>query len=488
MKKFGYVVLALLITSVGSTQGTLGPPEEGYPDNVQVLLAETWLFPIDIDNGEYWEPDTEIFGVDGTIAIIAGAWPDGVYSDAMNAKVAFIDMEGNITEHWAWITDAGDPYSWASINDCRTDGNPPVITVDTRKNGTKRFMVGQEATPFFYDEFNSDGRWKGKFAYDKQTACVQIQELKPDGTTSKVTNVFDPIYMKGGIAGAQAGAQIRFGGEVRCLSNGNFVVVPEDRVKGVVPDGNAAVAGIFTQDGTPVKTAFNAKIEGGAAEIWSNVAAFNDGWVVRLQGVMNVWNNDGTPRYTLDQSTFSTVTDRGRGDEQRIKGNLAHTTVYLAATNVDGYLSMSRVDLGKSSTDIAVGAKEVILNNDDYFVPRMFGYADCAVDEYNNSVIVAHESFSTQNPQVVCVIFDSDLNPVTPFFYVFQSHDWWNGSFTGYVTKEANVSMDNHRIAIAADGIIADPAGGLTPKEQTFVTVFKNPLEQEVPVRDWTVY
>jgi len=37
-------------------------------------------------------------------------------------------------------------------------------------------------------------------------------------------------------------------------------------------------------------------------------------------------------------------------------------------------------------------------------------------------------------------------------------------------------------------GIIADPAGGLTPKEQTFVTVFKNPLEQEVPVRDWTVY
>jgi hypothetical protein len=182
------------------------------------------------------------------------------------------------------------------------------------------------------------------------------------------------------------------------------------------------------------------------------------------------------------------VTDRGRGDEQRIKGNLAHTTVYLAATNVDGYLSMSRVDLGKSSTDIAVGAKEVILNNDDYFVPRMFGYADCAVDEYNNSVIVAHESFSTQNPQVVCVIFDSDLNPVTPFFYVFQSHDWWNGSFTGYVTKEANVSMDNHRIAIAADGIFADPAGGLTPKEQTFVTVFKNPLEQEVPVRDWTVY
>ncbi len=491
MKRFGYVGLALLITSVGFAQGTLGPPVENHAAaGVDVLLADTWLFPIDIDNGSYWEPDTEIFGVDGTIAIIAGTWPDGVYSSAMTAKVAFIDMEGNVNERWAWIADNGTPYSAWTINDSRTDGNPPVITVDTRKNGTKRFMVGQESTPWMYDEFTSaPNRWAGTFAYDNQTACVQIQNLNADGTTSKVTNVFDPIYMAGGIAGAQAGSQIRFGGEVRSLSNGNFLVIPEDRAKGVVTDGNGAVAGIFTQDGANVKVAFNAKIEGGASDIWSNVASFNGGWVARLQGKMNVWNNDGTPRYVLDQTTFSSITDAGRGDGLRIKGNVAHTTVYFGGVNPDGYVSMSRVDLGQSSEGTAVGAKEFLINNDEFWDVSVMDRADVAVDEYNNSIIVWDEKFSSENPQVVGVIFDSDLNPVTPVFYAFQQHDWWGGGgFSGFTNYEVNTSMDNHRIVVAANGVFANPAGGMTPKEQTFCIVYKNPQEQEVPVREWTVY
>lgn len=491
MKKFAYVSLALLIASTGFAQeGLLGPPVENHEAaGVEVLVGDTWLFPSAVDNGDYWEPFTDIFGVDGTIAIIAGAWPEGIDSQAMNAQVAFIDMEGNVIERWAWIQDDGQPYKDYNFNEVRTTGNPPRIAVDRRKNGTKRYIVGQEGTPYMYDEFSSDNRWEGDFIYTSQVAVVQINELNPDNTVSKVTNVFDPIYGVSGIAGNQGGQQIRFGGDLTSLSNGNFVTVPEDRARGVVDTGNGAVATIFTQDGTLVKAPFNASIEGNAHEIWSNVTSFNNGWVVRLGGKLNVWSNAGDPLYVLDQATFCSVEDRGRGDDKRIAGSLEHGFVYFSGRNPDNDVSLSRVDVTQSSADNPVGAKEILVNNLDYWDLNVFNRVECAVDEFNNSAVCFDETFSSENAQVVCAIFNSDMEPVTPIFFAFEQHDWLGGGeFGGYTNKEVNVSMDNQRIVIAADAVMADPAGGMTPREQTFCIVLKNPLAQEVPVREWTVY
>ncbi|HPA48491.1 MAG TPA: hypothetical protein PK395_22190, partial [bacterium] len=448
-------------------------PVDHTTAGVNVLLEDHWFFKVDVDNALYWEPSTDIFG-DGTIAVAAGTYPEGATDSGMNCKVGLINRDDTVQEHWAWRADNGTSWT-ANFNVSRTDGNPPRIACD-RREGATRFLVGQEGTPWAFSAFNTDGRFSGAFQYDRQIAAVQLYNKAAGGPTP-LTHVFDPIYGAGNVAGSQNNQQIRFGGDLCFLSNGNFVACPEDQTRGVCPTGTAPILTIFNgETGAVIKGPFNGRADDSSSDIWSNVTAFNGGFCVRSRGLLTIWDNDGNLRYYLDQNQFSTDLLRDRGDMSRVASTIGSDYIYLVSRNNSGQMSLARFDAAHSSQGHIVGIKEVIVA--EAWETSIFDRSDVAIDDYNNACVVWEEAYSGQNEQIVARIYDSSMNPVTPTFYAFKDHDAWNdANQRGFHSEKPSVSMDGERIVIAADGIFEDPdTSGLTPQRQVFVTVLKNPV------------
>ena len=255
MKQFvflGIVSAFLSATSVIMGQSTL--PVDHTAAGVRVLVPDHWFFKVGKDNALWVDPYTDIFG-DGTIAVAAGTYAEGEIDNTLNFKVGFIYPDGRIEEHWAFYSDNGSPYT-ANINNARTSGNAPRIACDRRPDGT-RYLVGAETTVYAFDAFRSDNRWD-HFSYDIQMAACQLFDKTQSGTVP-ITDVFDPIYGAGNIAGAQNGQQIRFGGEIRFLSNGNFITVPDDRSNNIV-QGRAPIVTIFNgETGAVITGPFNGR-------------------------------------------------------------------------------------------------------------------------------------------------------------------------------------------------------------------------------------
>jgi len=475
-------VLIGLLVAVPGVMAQL--PVDHATAKVKVLISDHWFFPVNIANKSYWEPFTDIFG-DGTIAVCAGTFPQD--EDGMNCKVGFINPDGTIAEYWGFYADDGKPFT-ANINYARQDGNPPRIACDRRPGGT-RYMVGQETTAFQIQAFRSDTRWD-QFAYDAQMAACQLHEKTAAGP-KPITKVFDPIY-GAGLAGAQGGQQIRFGGEMVSLSNGNFVVVPEDRSKNLA-SANAAIATLFDgQTGKPIKGPFVGTCDESAREIWSNVAAFKGGFCIRASGLLTVYDNDGNMRYCLNQDEFTTASDKGRSDGTRIAGAHGSNYIYIFGGDADKNVVLARFDAVNSAQGNIVGIKEVIVNPDEYWDPAgIFDRAEVAVDDFDNACVVWEEKLSSAAgaDQIVARIYNSDMEPVTPVFYAFANHDAHDAAAQeGFVSKESNVSMDNQRIVIAANGVTKDEAGYLTPDEQNFAIVLENPLKKVVSIPNWEIH
>src|SRR5262249_34743761 len=80
----------------------------------------------------------------------------------------------------------------------------------------------------------------------------------------------------------------------------------------------------------------------GAGELWSNVAAHQGGFCVRLSGIMKFYDNDGnslgeadTADASLRDNTGAVIFsfDRGRGDGTRIVSHINSPYVFLAGRN-----------------------------------------------------------------------------------------------------------------------------------------------------------
>ncbi|MFH1741989.1 MAG: hypothetical protein ABIH23_23555 [bacterium] len=488
MKQFIYasVLIGLLASGVMAqpvADPTGVPPVTLENSGLDVLVPSTWIIREDMAKGSYWEPAVDIFA-DGTAVVISGVHAFLDQPDTYNSKIAVIDMAGNITEYWAWYTDDGQPYE-DNFNESRTDGNPPRVAC-SKLPGNKHYMVAQEATPYWYPEFNTDGRWDTNWEWTSQTATVQIFNLGASGP-EKVTGAFDPIYGVGDPVGTQA-SQCRFGGEIICLSNGNFLTIPEDRGEGIFPF-RSPTATLFSETGAVLKMPFNGNIDQAkSSDIWSNAAAGKGFWAARLAGVFNVWNNDCTPKFAIDQDLVAPGIDRGRGDGVRISADPASTWVYFGGKNAEDFMSLSRFDVATSSAGVPGSQKEVYVNGEEYWDTGVFDRVDVANDAFGNSCILWDESFSSGNDQCVARIYNSAMEPVSPIFYPFWADTWDGAAVVGYVGYEPNVAMDNHRIILSCNGVGDDGAGGVTEAEQTFVTIVKNPMEQEVPVKEWSLY
>jgi len=484
MKRKVFLFIVLFVVAGISSSFAVDLPAEQSAAGIKTLVPDVWVFQNALDNKATWEAYTDIFG-DGTILVGANTFPEG--EDGMNMKVAFVDPKtGTVQEFWGFYDDAGKAYT-GPFNTKRQDGNPARVAADRRAGGV-RYAVGMEATPQYYDVFNTGDRWFKNFDYDDRIAVVQMFDKTATGP-KPVTNVFDPLYMPGDVAGAQGGAQMRFGGDIQFLSNGNFLAVVEDRSKTIVTGGNGSVGSVFDNDGKLIKGPFNCAGDDGVHDQWANVVAFNGGFCVRASNVFTVFDNSGNMLYWFSQGDFSTVAEQGRGDGVRIGASFGSNFVYFAGKDANGDMVITRFDAVATKKGDAIQGIKEILANETEFVPNTFDRCDIGVDDSGNFCVAYMDKSVTATNQIVARVFDSNMDPKTPTFFAYTYHDGMTGNVEGFEGKEPNVSMDNQCIVIAADGKNWDKANNaLTPAEINYFTVLENPLKTDTLIRQWDLY
>lgn len=473
--------MCLCLTMVSGAQEDAASLEDA---GVTVIVAGAVVIDQGVAKNSYWEPFTDIFG-DGTIAVVGGVHgldeAGAVIPDTFNSKIAILRPGSSVfEEYWAFYDDAGNPYT-GNFNTKRPSGNPPRIACD-RRSGTLRYCVGQEATPWEFEAFTLD-RWFEPFLFDERHAACQLFELTPSGP-QPITTVFDALY--GGIDGEQGGSHMRFGGDMRFLSNGNVVICPEDRSSNTI-DGTAAVAAIYNgATGARITAPFVGNGLGVARDIWSNLAAFDGGFMIRNSGTLTTFDNEGNVVLTLGLADVSIVADMGRADGSRIGASIHGQHVYLAGKDSLGDVYLTKIN--------AISGEKVgeVLVSEEFFIDLEadFDSVDVGVDA-NENVVVSYSGAvgaSAPNRDALARIFDSDLNPVTPTFYAFNNHNTAAEGDLGNRGAEGNCSMDTERIVIAMNGVLIDPVSGdpLCVGESTIVTVLESPFS--VSVSDWEIH
>jgi len=459
-----------------------------------------------------WEPYASVMGnstfLIGVNTFVPGSTTLQRYGVAFQPAAGGANKEGD-----SFFADDGTPFR-DQINASRQDGNPGRVTGDARRGATS-FMTGGEASPHVYTNgvhsFGSDNRWNLGFGRlpNRRFGTVQTFSLNPATLAqTMLSKAQDSAYGRDTSGNGDASDQYaRFGGDIVCLDNGNFVSVIEDRTRILNPGGNAAVATIFKPDGTVVTERF--LIANG--DQWSNVAAFLGGFCVRVQGVLYFFDNTGTAIGSgIDQNTAvddfdgSTLfNDRGRGDDSRIAGHVNSPYVFMAQKRgVDIYLAVWDSRLVASGTpfvgEVNVNELEPSFGGTDTntLSATSIGRVNLAVDALNRVAVVFHATFLDPNPAYLTQVamrvikFNDSAMPknftyLTPSFVVFANASTNQNNTARSVTP--TVSMTTKQICIAAKGEINmanNPnAAADSPTESNYYTVLShpNPLEDPTP-------
>lgn len=444
-----------------------------------------------------WEPNASVLGTT-TFLVEGNTFADGYDAPAPDGKQRFVvgvqpvdGKTGALVE--GFYSDDAKPYK-GPINASRQDGNPGRVAGDKRP-GALNYIVGGEASPHtVLDKFGSDNRWNLGFnrLVDGRYGSVQTFQLDP--ATLVPTPLMKAVDSANGrlTSGAAVGNQItRFGGELAGLDNGNFVSVIEDRSRVRFTDSDCVVATIFAPDGTVVKDTWVVA----KGDIWSNLAAYKNGFAVRCKPqdgsatrVIYLYDNAGNLQNTIPQSSSGASFDTGRGDGTRIAGHINSPYLFLAGKVTDAQVvklavwdtrDPQRVALAEVSEPAFVG------NNDR---------VNLAVDALNR-VVVAWDSnpdgYEAVQTAARVLAFDGaalTITPLTKSFFPFI-----NASKTGGIrSTRMTVAMTTKQICVAAKGEInldnkpeqgayINPNTGLPLSEINFYTVFTHPFPQDDP-------
>lgn len=440
------------------------------------IVADTVVINQQQDALGNWEPYVGTLG-NSTFLIEGNAFAEGS-TDSQRYVVALQPAAGGAMRLGeGFYTDAGQPFR-GIINASRQNGNPGRVAGDERPGATN-FIVGAEASPHVYPEFQSDNRWN--LGYDRLSdgryGTIQIYGLDPVSLTqTPLTKALDSANGRE-TTGAAPGNQItRFGGDVVGLDNGNFVSVVEDR-SNIRREGNASVATIFAPNGTVVKESF--KIADG--DQWSNVAPFKGGFAVRTVDTIYFFDNAGTLLGQVNQSTSGAAFSSGRGDGTRLGGHINSPYVFLAGKVTDA--SVVKVAAWDSRDRSFVALADV----SEGAFSGGFDRANLDVDALNRITVAwASQPAGYEQQQVAARIMV--LNPaaktitaLTPSFLPFK-----NAAATGGIRSVGmSVAMTTRQILIAAKGEINlqnNPAAGAnSPREINFYVVITHPAPAEDP-------
>jgi hypothetical protein len=427
-----------------------------------------------------WEPYTSVLG-NSTFLIEGNTFAEGT-SDMQRYVVAFQPAAGGAMKLGeVFYSDDAKPYK-GPINLSRQNGNPGRVAGDKRP-GAVSIMTGGEASPHGYpDLFNSDHRWDLGFDRLSDGRYATVQTFKVDPVTltqTMLSKAQDSANGRRTSGDPQGNNQIsRFGGELACLDNGNFVSVVEDRTKILNPDGNCATATIFAPDGSVVKESFNVA----NGDLWSNATAYRGGFAVRVSGVIYFFDNAGNLQGQVNQSTAGRSFQTGRGDETRIASHINSPYVFLAGSPAGAKLVSLAVWDSRDQSFVAVA------DVSEAGFAATTDRACLAVDALDR-VVVAWESQPTgfEQPQTAARVMAFDaatksIKPITASFWPFI-----NVAKTGGIRAyRMNVSMTTRQILVAAKGEINlsnKPELGkeTCPTEVNFYTVISHPVPVDDP-------
>jgi len=442
------------------------------------IVPDTVVINQNQDSLGNWEPYASVLGTT-TFLVEGNAFAQDA-TDLQRYVVALQPAAGGAMKLGeGFFADNGTPFK-GQVNASRQNGNPGRVAGDTRPGATA-FIVGAEASPHVYPEFNTGNRWAGGFdrLSDGRYGTVQTFNLDPTTLTQTMLSKAQDSALGRQTSGAAPGNQIsRFGGDVVGLSDGNFASVVEDRSLTFRPDGNAAVATIFAPDGTVVKESF--KVADG--DLWSNVAAFKGGFAVRVAGKFYFFNNAGVAQgEPVDQDTSSEGFDRGRGDGTRIAGHINSPYVYLAG-RVPG-ASMVRVAAWDATTRTFVAKADVSEGG----FRGDFDRATVTADALNRVVVSwVSRPDGYEQQQVAARVLELDgtaksFKALTSSFLPFV-----NASPVGNIrTLQMSLAMTTKQILVAAKGEInlqnKPDQGANSPREINFYTVISHPAPKDDP-------
>ncbi len=450
------------------------------------IVPDTVINPPEYDKLGNWEPYSSVLG--NSLFLIEC----NTFATNSNSKQQYVVMlqpvDGSKPARltYSFYTDAGEPYG-DEINLSRQDGNPGRVAGDKRI-GAVNYMTGGEASPHGYpDIFGSDNRWNLGLLHMDATArygCVQTFEVNLDTLApmplSKIQDSANGRLTTGETMRIE---ETRFGGELACLDNGNFVSVVEDRtgLRTGASGTRVPVVTIFAPDGTIVKEAFTVGDIAVDGQIWSNVCAYRGGFAVRRQGgIMFFFDNDGNLKGQVNQSTSGRNFDTGRGDGTRIQGHINSPYVFLTGTTGGALVSLACFD----SRDFSFVAVQDV---SEAGFPGSADRVGLAVDALNR-VIVAWTSqpsdYQAQQVAARVMKFDEATKSITPLTHSFLP--FINTAKTGGIRSlQMNPAITTKQIMVAAKGEINmenKPELGTNSKnEVNFYTVFTHPAPAEDP-------
>lgn len=441
------------------------------------IVADTPVIVPELDAVGNWEPYVSVLGT--TTFLIEGNTFAQDSTTLQRYVVALQPAAGGAAKlAEGFYADNGTAFK-GQINASRQNGNPGRVAGDTRP-GAVNYIVGGEASPHVFAEFQSGDRWNTGFDRWADGRYGTIQTYRLDVGSLTPTPLSKALDSANGrlTSGAAAGNQItRFGGDVAGLSNGNFVSVVQDNSR-VRADVDCTVATIFAPDGTVVKDTFKVA----DSQIWANVAAFNGGFAVRSGGKFYFYNNAGVLQGDpVDQNTSGEAFDTGRGDGTRIAGHVNSPYVYLVGKVQNA--AMVRVAVWDATTRTFVAKADVSEGG----FRGDFDRATVAVDALNRFVgawVAKPDGYEQQQVAARVMAFDpatKTIRGLTASFLPFVNQ----APVGGIRSLQMSLAMTTKQILVAAKGEINlanKPDQGInTPKEVNFYTVISHPAPAEDP-------
>jgi hypothetical protein len=460
-----------------------------------------------------WEPYTSVLGnsvfliESNTYAVPLTVDPSGSAAYMQSFAMIFQAVDGsNSAQGEAFFADDGTPYA-GPINNYRNNGNPGRVAGDKRPGATN-LIAGGETSADEFTAFQSDSRWKLGLTRGGRYATVQTYSLDPTMLTqTPASKAFDAIMgrLTSGDASQSAGGTelTRFGGDMAALSNGNFVVVADDR-SNLFGQGPTASAVIVAPDGTIVQDTF---VIGSGAQLWSNVCAFNGGFCVRYNGILYFFDNTGTMQSFDSQQDAEVVDNNGnvlfafngdRGDGTRIASHINSNFVFMAGANTASGPSQVRLAAWNAQTGTfvaSINVNELTAANggtDSVDFQPTFDRVNLAVDALNRVLVtytVQPQGFQSLQVAARVLAFDATTGTfsyLTPTFFPFINTDTPNSGLASPVASyDPSPSMTTKQLLIAAKGLPntmnmpqlgTDLAG-----EEDFYSVITHPAPMDDP-------
>lgn len=507
----GWMVLVLFATATG-TVSAQAPFVPGSAESVglQRLAPDTICFFNDWDGDGIrhpqqgnWEPYTSVLG-NSVFLVESNTFAEPTAPDPTNPAalqqsygVVFQPVEGgNPVLGEAFFADDGTPYA-GPINNYRSNGNPGRVAGDKRP-GAVNFIAGGETSANEFTAFQGDNRWKLGLTRGGRYATVQNYSLDPTALTqTSSAKAFDAIMGRLTSGSPSGGTEFtRFGGDMAGLSNGNFVVVADDR-SGLFGPSPCATAVIVAPDGSIVQDS----VVVGNGQLWSNVSAFNGGFCVRLNGMLLFMDNTGTLQNFASQQDPTAANfnfDGGRGDGTRIASHINSNYVFLAGANTSSALPEVRLAAWSAqdgSFQGSINVNELSPANggtDAVDFQPTFDRVNLAVDALNRILVtytVQPQGFQTLQVAARVLAFDpatGNFSYLTPTFFPFINTDTADSGLPNPVASyDPSPSMTTKQLLIAAKGLPnttnmpqlgTDLAG-----EENFYTVISHPVPMDDP-------